>query len=263
VNEIKFLTLQDEPEWIEVVNMGSEKIYLKNWLLADMVDTVTIDTQVVIWPGQFKVFSADSLSQFYALSDSLIILVKNFLTLNNSTDQISLLEPGGMRKERIHYSISWLEGQESRLVSLERINPLLYENKAENWGPSVSGSGATPGQENSIYSNLQKKELLLYVNPNPFSPNADGIEDVAIISGELPEMSARIKVQIFNIKGYPIRTLQDNCFTGSRFNIIWDGKDDQGRIARMGIYIIFLQALNDWRGIIREFKTTVVLAQKL
>ena len=157
----------------------------------------------------------------------------------------------------------WLEGYESQSVSLERINPSLYENKSENWGPSVSMVGATPGKRNSIYSDLSAKTAKVEVSPNPFSPDEDGFEDHTIISGTIPDKSARIKIQIFDIKGRKIKTLQDNNFTGSTFNVVWDGKDENNQNARMGIYIVYVQILNDRNGVIRELKTSVVLAHKL
>jgi len=57
--------------------------------------------------------------------------------------------------------------------------------------------------------------------------------------------------------------LKDNQFSGSHFNLVWDGRDGKGSIARIGIYIIFIQALNDRLGVLREMRTMVVLAQKL
>jgi flagellar hook assembly protein FlgD len=146
---------------------------------------------------------------------------------------------------------------------MERINSKLYENKSENWGPSLSINGATPGEQNSIYSDLTIRTATIEIQPNPFSPDEDGFEDHTIISGEIPDKSARIKIQIFDIKGRKIRTLNDNAFTGSKFNVVWDGKNEDNQFARMGIYIVFAQILNDRNGIIRELKSTVVLAHKL
>ena len=65
------------------------------------------------------------------------------------------------------------------------------------------------------------------------------------------------------MRGRLIRTLKENQFSGSKFNIVWDGLDDTGRLARMGIYLIFMETINDIRGILRELKCSVVLAQKL
>ena len=39
--------------------------------------------------------------------------------------------------------------------------------------------------------------------------------------------------------------------------------DDDGRILRIGIYIIFLEAMNDNAGVVETMKTVVVVARKL
>jgi len=263
INEIKFLTEDDDPEWIELVNLSKEPIFLKDWAIADMSDTTSIDSQIYLKPGEFIVLSEDSLSGFYQLEREKLIILDEFPTLNDSEDEIVLLNPAGSWIERFRYNRKWLEGEDYRLASLERINPLLYENLAENWGPCINVTGATPGEKNSIYSKLETSASGLTASPNPFSPDQDGYDDVTIISGQIPETNARIKAEIYDIRGRLIRILKDNRFSGSHFNMVWDGRDKSGRMARIGIYIIYFQALNDRLGVLREMKTTVVLAHKL
>jgi hypothetical protein len=263
VNEIKFLTVENEPYWIELCNPGTEKMLLKGWCIADKKDTVCIDTLCYLYPDQKKILSDSCITSLYNIADSLVIILNSFPKLNINEEELSLIKPGGDVQELINYHIDWMEGYEDNEVSLERINPSLVANKAENWGPCLELSGGTPGRKNSIYTNLDEARFSLNVKPNPFSPDSDGYDDCTIISGVLPEKSARIKVQIFDIKGRLIRTLHDNYFTGSQFNVVWDGKDSKGRTARIGIYIIFVQAINDRSGILRESKTTAVLARNL
>ncbi len=237
---------------------------MNGWCLADQQDTIEIDSLVNLYPQQMKVLCSGFISDRYDLADSLVIVLPKFLNLNNDEDDLTLLEPGGRWLERLHYEAEWLQDEDlRRQVSLERINPLLSENKQENWGPSVAVEGATPAAINSIYSPVKRGRQQITVSPNPFSPDEDGYQDVAIISGELPETSARIRVQIFDLKGRLIRTLQENRFSGRYFNLAWDGKDGSGRLARIGIYIIFMQMFNEGAGVLREMKTTVVLAHKL
>jgi hypothetical protein len=263
INEIKFLSGDKEPEWIELINLSDEKVLLKDWSLADLSDTVSIDSQIFLESGKFIVLSEDTLSEFYKLEIEKILILSKFPTLNDQEDEIILMDPTGSWKERVRYEREWLEGEDFRLPSLERIHPLLYENKAENWGPCINQIGATPGQQNSIFSELTTEIREANVSPNPFSPNSDGLDDVTIISGQIPESSARIKVEVYDTRGRLIQTLKDNRFSGSHFNLVWDGRDRDGRIARIGIYIIYIQALNDRLGVLREMRTTVVLAQKL
>jgi len=263
INEIKFLTEKDEPEWIELVNIGRKRVLLKDWSIADFSDTVSIDSPIYLDSGEFVVISKDSLHEFYQLQLKKMVILNKFPILNDQDDEIILIDPAGSWREKVRYEQKWLEGEEFRSPSLERINPLLYEDKSENWGPCIAQSGGTPGIENSIYSDLRSGVTSVIASPNPFSPNADGIDDVTIISGRIPETSARIKAEVYDTRGRLIYILIDNRFSGSHFNLVWDGRDKMGRIARIGIYIIFIQVLNDRLGVLREMKTTVVLAQKL
>ncbi len=263
INEIKFLTWTDEPEWIELVNNGRDEILLKGWSLTDLTDTLTIDSFLFVSPEGYMVLSEDTLPDIYHMAKENLFILDKFPTFNDQGDEITLINPAGNSREQVTYQGDWLEGEDFRFPSLERINPRLNESKAENWGPSMDPRSGTPGEENSIYSNLEGRGMSVEALPNPFSPDADGIDDITIIYGEIPENSARIRAQIFDIKGRLIHTLKDNRFTGSRFNLVWDGKNREGRTARIGIYIIFIEALNDRQGVLREMKTTVVLAQKM
>jgi hypothetical protein len=263
LNEIKFLTGESEPEWIELVNYAADPVFLKSWSISDVRDTMTIDTAVYIHPGQYKVLAADSLSHIYDIEDSLVIINDNFPTLNNSGDEISLNQPMGGWVERINYSIDWLESEEYRNPSLERINPLLNSTLADNWGPCILSQGASPGERNSIFLNLKQSETRINVSPNPFSPDADGRDDATIISGIIPQKSIRMRIRIFDINGRLIQTLSDNYYSGSEFRVVWNGRNNNGALMPIGIYIILIEALNDRNGVYLTKKTSVVLAKKL
>ncbi len=265
INEIKFLTAEDEPEWIELYNYGSKPLNLIGWGIADAVDTCHIDSLIYLFPGQYKVFAADSgLERFYPLEDSLRIILKGFPTLNNNGDVLYLLNPGGGWVEQVPYEKNWLEGEEWRIPSLERINPLLDCRRAENWGPCTASEAATPGTQNALFTAIEKNsDLKFFCNPDPFSPDGDGFEDYTIIQLQSPLHSGRLRIQIFDINGHRVRTIRDNVFAGSSYSVPWDGKNDSGNRLRMGIYIILVQVLDDRSGIFEEYKKTVVLAARM
>ncbi len=263
INEINFLTVDDEPEWIELLNVGSENINLDMWAFCDMKDTIQIDSALMLYPGQYKVLTADTLPEVYDLDDSLVIHFSRFFNLNNDGDEIRLIRPDGSWLEYVQYESDWLEENVHLNPSLERINPELYANSRMNWGPCVDNLWATPGRKNSIYTNLETPDQKISATPNPFSPDEDGIDDITIISGHLPEVKSAIRVRIFDMRGRIIRTLVENHFSGSQFNLVWDGKDDAGRISRIGIYVVYLEEIEDATGIFRKLKCSVVLAQKL
>ncbi len=265
LSEIKFLTFSDEPEWIEIYNKGNSRVNLQGWGLADLRDTTWIDSAVFLYPKQWKVLAAGpGLSGYYPIDDSLIVQLKNFITLNNDGDTVYLLNPAAGWQDQVAYTRNWLEGEENNTPSLERIRYDLDARLQSNWGPSASANGATPGAQNSLtISGELPQQGKISVTPNPFSPDGDGFEDNALIEMALPVATARIRVEIFDLSGRHIRSLKENTFSGSRDKTIWDGRDDSGHVVRMGIYIIFLQIVDDQKGVIREIKSPVVVAGHL
>ena len=265
INEIKFLTAEDEPEWLELFNYGNRPLNLYGWGIADKNDTCWIDTPVVLQTNQYRVFSEDSLGNYFPdTPDSLVVVLKSFPTLNNEDDIIYLINPGLGWVEQVPYEKDWLEGQEWRNPSLERINPHLDSRKSANWGPSTSEDYATPAAQNDIFTEIDRKaKCKISCSPSPFSPDGDGFEDYTIIHLQSPANSGRMRVKIFDINGHLLRTLRDNAYIGPEISIVWDGQTDQGRQCRMGIYIILAEILDDRNGLLVSSKTTVVLAAKM
>ncbi len=76
--------------------------------------------------------------------------------------------------------------------------------------------------------------LSLYNYPNPFNPET-------IIEFSLPQRGD-VKLTIYNIKGQQIRILVNEKKEKGENRIIWDGRDDRGRIMASGIYFCQLVA---------------------
>ena len=57
--------------------------------------------------------------------------------------------------------------------------------------------------------------------------------------------------------------LVNNEDSGAKRTLIWDGKNDSGQKCRIGIYIIYVEALNRTKVTIEKLVKTVVLAGKL
>ena len=51
--------------------------------------------------------------------------------------------------------------------------------------------------------------------------------------------------------------------SGSSGSVIFDGLADDGEALRIGIYIIFLEAINEGAGVVENLKTVVVVARNL
>ena len=167
--------------------------------------------------------------------------------------------------DSVWYSDKWHNKNilNTKNKSLERINPGLNGNDQFNWSTCVNPDGATPGKQNSVFTNNANKEAKISVSPNPFSPDNDGFEDFTLINYNITQKLAQMRVKIFDSKGRLVRTLINNQSGASSGSIVFDGLDDEGRALRIGIYIIFVEALNDNSGVVETLKTIVVVARKL
>ncbi|MFZ1948211.1 MAG: glucodextranase DOMON-like domain-containing protein [bacterium] len=78
--------------------------------------------------------------------------------------------------------------------------------------------------------------------PNPFSPNGDGLYDETRVTFFLEREADWVTIEIYDIAGEPVRTIRWQLgltATGrNSFDIIWDGTDDRGNVVPYGIYIL-------------------------
>jgi len=279
INEIMYEPLSGQAEWVELYNPGNVAVDLTSWALSDMKDaqgksnvfSIT-KASAQVGPKGFAVISSDStiFSSYPYLRTpsanvSLVILNRSSLSLNNEGDDVVITDLVGTVIDSVRYSPSWHNPDISSVsgISLERINPSLSSNDRRNWSSSVDKAGGTPGRQNSIYTTAIPSQTTLSISPNPFSPDGDGFEDFAVISYELPAHVAQIRLKIFDSVGRLVRTLANNEPSSSRGQVIWDGLDDEKRRLRMGIYVIFLEAIDSTGGVVESAKAAAVVAGKL
>ena len=123
--------------------------------------------------------------------------------------------------------------------------------------------GGTPAKVNSIFTDNLNTESNISVSPNPFSPDDDGFEDFTIINYNLTQATSQVRIKIFDSQGRLVRTLLSSQASGSSGSVVFDGLADDGEALRIGIYIIFLEAINEGVGVVENLKTVVVVARKL
>jgi gliding motility-associated-like protein len=83
--------------------------------------------------------------------------------------------------------------------------------------------------------------------PNPFTPNNDGVNDAVSFYFDSPN-NADVVIRIFDLRGALIRKLENGLTS-------WDGLDDGGQSAEMGIYIYQIEMNDEVKG------GTIVLAK--
>ncbi len=263
INEIMYSPVSGQSEWVELANRSTATLGLQGWAISDDNATTraVISAAVTLGPDQFVVLAKDSsLALSLGLSQADVVVLPDFPALNNDSDAAVLYDLTDATIDRVDYRSDW--GGDTG-VSLEKVNPDLPANDAANWSSSVSGAGSTAARRNSIFVESLPGEASLSLAPNPFSPDGDGVDDFVLINYSLPVTTAAVNVKIYDLRGRLIRFLLNNQASGSQSTVVWDGKNETGELARMGIYVVFLQALNAEAGLLETEKTTVVLAGKL
>jgi flagellar hook assembly protein FlgD len=80
---------------------------------------------------------------------------------------------------------------------------------------------------------------VLYQNyPNPFNPSTTIEFDVPEVANKIP----RVAVQIFNILGQKVTTLERGIHDAGRYSIRWDGRNENGVQVATGVYFYRLLA---------------------
>ena len=279
MNEIMYDPLNGQNEWFEIFNRSNQPIDLANWNFNDKptltgVNSFVISNQsLTVKSGEYTVVAADStfFQSFPSLTqpDSTIhICVLNHssgFSFNNDGDAVVLKDLTGHTIDSVAYSPRWHHPDvvDTRGRSLERINPNIDSNDPRNWSTCTNISGGTPGKANSIMTTSVKSTSTISVSPNPFSPDGDGFEDFCIIRYNLPLMTSTLNLRIYDIKGRLIRTVANGELAGPQGEIVWDGTDDNKQRARIGVYVIFLEATDRSSGNVMTAKTVVVVATKL
>ena len=84
--------------------------------------------------------------------------------------------------------------------------------------------------------------------PNPFTPNDDGVNDAVSFYFHNPGDASEAVIRIFDLRGALVRKLENGLTS-------WDGLDDGGQPAEMGVYIYQIEVEDKVEG------NTIVLAR--
>ena len=159
INEIAWAGSGDASgdEWIELFNPTNQKIDLSSWVIVDDGSAeYKIDQGEIAPHGYFLIEdNEDAVSDLKA--DALIPL-----SLANAGDSLTLKDSAGVLVDKVNSSGgAWYGGNSENKASMERIDPGITNDEAENFGSAVSSNGSkssggsvilgTPRSANSIY----------------------------------------------------------------------------------------------------------------
>ena len=259
VNEFFPLPDSTESEFVEMI--PQKNVNINNWTIRDLGGAKGVLPNLDLSAFAYCLITDDSSFLDIIPDTSILIFPGNGLPgLNNSSETIYILDHTESVIDSVHYNENW-SLMDSRSIEKYRITDT--SNEPNNWGISVGEAGKTPGFQNSLFfSNLPSKGSVT-ISPDPFSPDGDGIDDELTITYSLPYLGAAIRWEIIDMAGRVIAKPYYNYQVGQNGKLTWNGKRDNGKSARIGIYVMKISfqdvaSTQSW-----ETVKTVVLAKPL
>lgn len=253
INELLFNPKEDGVDFIEIYNASEKYIDLSTLVVARYTDQRENEVDVspnkeILYPREYVAICVDSnaIKTAYKAARNLIQL-KSLPPMSNDDGTILLLDYSGSVLDSVRYS----EDQHFALlsdvngVSLERIN---FEGKSydpSKWHSASASVGfATPGYKNSQFVDVSGVEGKIHLQRNTFSPDADGYEDLLIISYNLNTNGTVLNGYVYDLAGRLIYQPVNNKTLSSSGFVSWDGIIENGTKIPVGNYIILLEAFN-------------------
>lgn len=275
INEIVFNPKPNAFDYIEYYNNSNKifdaaKLYIANRNSSGAVSSIKAlsSIPVYIFPGDYIVVTEDAgnLALNYLVKNpDNVLVISSLPSFPDEVGTVIALNFQGSVVDEVNYKKSWhfklIDNDEG--VALERIDPARPSQGETNWHSAASTAGyGTPTYKNSQYKQSPGIVAMIQVSPKVFSPDNDGMDDIASIEYKMDAPGYIANITIFDAAGRPVRNLVRNGILGISDYWNWDGLDDKGKKLPVGTYILFTEIFN-LQGRKERFKNVVVLARKL
>ncbi|MDC3406231.1 hypothetical protein OAZ27_00890 [Bacteroidia bacterium] len=199
--------------------------------------------------------STDSSQIKYDYPEAQTILQLSKIPPMNNTEGILSLYQSDILLDSVHYH----EDQHFNLlsdyngVSLERIS---YDDKgssSNNWhSASSTVRYATPGYQNSQYTNVSLPLNPFELNSSKISPDGDNHEDFLILKYQMDKLGYVLNGYIYTLYGFQVHHPFNNLLISREGNLKWNGTDSNGIKLPVGSYILLIEAFNETSEIIKK-----------
>ncbi len=279
INEILFYPLTGGVDYVELYNRSHKTIDLSSLILGTVKrsppnppDSLFYDLtfdQTLLLPRYYVVLtsSPEKVKAQYATKNAHVFMrVTPFPALNKDKGSVLLFRQ--LQKidafdysEKMQYPLlNYTQG-----VALERVNADGKTKDPNNWHSAAESAGfGTPGYRNSqsVSANPDSISGTIDIDPEIFSPDNDGYQDVLHIKYKFEKSGNTMTINIFSTSGQLVRRLVNNEYVGTNGVVSWDGLKDDGTKALVGIYVLYIRVF-DQGGKVMQLKRTAVLATKL
>ena len=275
INEILFNPKTDGYDYVEFYNRSSKiidasKLYIGNRNGSGVISSLKklSEQPLYVFPDTYIVITEDvnTLQKSFLVKNvNAVLVVSSMPSFPDDKGIVVLTNFQGAVIDELNYLDDWHFGliANAEGVALERVDPEKPTQIADNWHSAASTSGfGTPTYKNSQYNQVNNINASIEVMPQVFSPDNDGIADIATVQYQIAQTGYVANVTIFDVSGRMVRHLVKNATLSLKGSWNWDGLDEKGRKLLIGNYIIYTELFN-LQGKKKQFKNVVVLARRL
>ncbi len=275
INEILFNPKTGNHDYVEVYNRSTKIINAGSVFIANRNSAGSISNAkklslapFYIFPGDYVVITEDAIQleqSYFVKNKAAVITIASLPAFPDDEGTVVLTNIQLTVIDEVRYKDDWhfalLANAEG--VALERIDPALPSQDANNWHSAASTAGyGTPGYQNSQYKQASNSVGTITITPKTFSPDNDGFNDIVTINYSVLESGYVANIIIFDAAGREVRHLVNNDLLGLKGFWTWDGLGEKRRRLPIGTYIIYTELFN-LKGKKQRFKNAVVLSGRL
>ncbi|MEI6124512.1 MAG: lamin tail domain-containing protein [Bacteroidota bacterium] len=269
INEVLSNPKDNGVDFVEIYNRSDKVLDFMDLNLGSLSDIRSITTDnFLIFPGDYIVLTSNPekvKAQYLTPNPFGFICMESFPSYTNDEGTVILITKTDTVIDAMTYNADMnfplLNSDEG--VSLERIDYNRSASDITNWHSAAETVGfATPAYKNSQFSQGFTDDGTISVNPEIFSPDNDGYNDVLHVCCKIDGPGKIINLFIYDSKGRLIKGLVKNKLISEETIFSWDGTTENNTKATIGIYIIYAEVF-DLDGSVKHYKRTAVLATKL
>ncbi|NNC94617.1 MAG: hypothetical protein HKN92_03575 [Chitinophagales bacterium] len=255
INEILFNPESGGVDFLELFNRSDKIFDLNGYFIFEInpetaalleITELKIGSYLFL-PGDHVVLTEDKLKVIDFHKPGFpykVVEVNDFPNFSDEASVVYITKPSSIPIDRVSYSKDWHTELLGDLngVSLERINSNDSASNPMNWqSASASEDFATPTEVNSHHIDSVSTHFEVNFENRLFSPNGDGANDLLLFTIKKAGSGDYVSITIFTDKGQFIKQLAFNSWLGNRSQFKWDGVDEDGQKAGIGIYFLLIE----------------------
>jgi hypothetical protein len=105
-------------------------------------------------------------------------------------------------------------------------------------------------------------EKSIWTEPEAFSPDNDGIDDICLIHYKTEGNGFVGNVLILTPIGEKVFQLATNQLLSTDGIFSWDGRNDKGKSVNSGVYVLYFEMFNAQTGVRKQSKLPIVVSTR-